>query len=106
MATIYYICRKCRKLYQPDVNVSIDERMVQSEGRYAFRQYIKDKPTKLGVQIWVIADSATGYTFNFDVYTGKTPFGLAYDFVFRLMNILFGQGYKLFVELLFFSAIV
>ena len=99
-----YIRRKCMKLYQPDVNVSIDERMVQNKGRYSFRQYIKDKPTKWGIKIWVIADSATGYTYNFDVYTGKrdktakTSFGLAYDVVFRLMSTLFGQGYKLFVD--------
>ena len=56
-----YIRRKCMKLYQPDVNVSIDERMVQNKGRYSFRQYIKDKPTKWGIKIWVIADSATGW---------------------------------------------
>ena len=99
-----YIRRKCMKLYQPDVNVTIDERMVQNKGRYSFRQYIKDKPTKWVIKIWVIADSATGYTYNFDVYTGKrdktakTSFGLAYDVVFRLMSTLFGQGYKLFVD--------
>ena len=32
-----YIRRKCMKLYQPDQNVSIDERMVANKGRYTFR---------------------------------------------------------------------
>ena len=91
------------KLFQPYAQVSIDERMVQNKGRYAFRQYIKDKPTKWGMKLWVIADAGTGYTYNFEVYTGKTgnappKFGLAYDVVIRLMKSLFGQGYKLFVD--------
>ena len=60
------------KLYQPGQNVSIDERMVANKGRYTFRQYIRDKPTKWGMKIWVIADATTGYTYDFEVYTGKT----------------------------------
>ena len=41
-----YIWMKCIKLYQPHQNMSIDERMVRNKGKYAFRQYIRDKPTK------------------------------------------------------------
>ena len=98
-----YIRRKCMKLFQPDEHVSIDERMVPNKGRYAFRQYIKDKPTKWGMKLWVIADAATGYTFDYEVYTGKSStvlskFGLGYSVVMRLMKSLFGQGYKLFVD--------
>ena len=37
-------------LYQ---QVSMGERMVRNKGRYAFRQYTKDKPTKWGMKIWV-----------------------------------------------------
>ena len=67
-----YIFMKCLKLYQPDQNVSIDERMVKNKGRYSFRQYIRDKPTKWGMKLWVLADSRSGYTFNFDIYLGKS----------------------------------
>ena len=98
-----YVRRKCMKLYQPHEQVSIDERMVRNKGRYAFRQYIKDKPTKWGMKIWVIADAITGYTYDFEVYTGKTgtPIsnnGLGYDVVMRLMKSIYGQGYKLFID--------
>ena len=97
-----YIRRKCMKLFQPYSNVSIDERMVRNKGRYSFRQYIKDKPTKWDMKLFVLADSSSGYTFNFEVYTGKTgnapTFGLAYDVVFRLIHLLLGQGYRLYVD--------
>jgi len=99
------IRRKCMNLYQPGMNVSIDERMVRNKGRYSFRQYIRDKPTKWGMKLWVLADSKTGYTYNFDVYLGKTEErssnGLAYNVVMNLVSFLVTQGslgYRLFVD--------
>ena len=64
--------------------------MVRNKGRYSFRQYIRDKPTKRGMKLWVLADSSTGY--DFDVYFGKNTassgFGLAYDVATNLMKSL------------------
>ena len=90
-----YISMKYLKPYQPDQNVSIDESMVKNKGRYSFRQYIQDKPTKWVMKLWVLADSRSGYTFNFDIYFGKSEmilkFGLAYDVVMNLMKVLSNQ---------------
>ena len=92
-----YIRRKCQKLYQPYQNVSIDERMVRNRGRFSFRQFIKDKPTRWGMKLWVLADSRSGYTYDFEVYTGKglpvSKNGLAYDVVIRLWRSLEKQRY-------------
>ena len=87
------------KLYQPSRNISIDERMVRNKGRYSFRQYIEDKPTKWGMKIWVLAESTTGYTCDYEVYTGrsnvKSVNGLGYDVVMKLCKSFYGQGYRL-----------
>ena len=45
---------------------------------------MKDKPTKWGMKLWVVADAVTGYTYDFEVYTRKTrsalsKVGLGYD---------------------------
>nr|XP_054750142.1 piggyBac transposable element-derived protein 4-like [Lytechinus pictus] len=92
----------CKKLYQPSEHISIDERMVRSKARFQFRQYIRDKPTKWGFKLWVLADSQTGYTWNFDVYIGKaakrSEHGLSYDVVMDLCEELGKQGYKLFFD--------
>ena len=96
-----YIRRKCMKLWMPHEFISVDERMVANKGRYSFRQYIRDKPTKWGMKLWVLADSITGYTCNFEVYLGKkekSQFGLGYDVVMKLCKHLCGMGYKLFVD--------
>ena len=96
--------RKCKELYQPSQNVAIDERMVKSRHRSGMRQYIKNKPTKWGIKLWVLADSSKGYTYDFDVYIGRDAaaqrsiHGLGYDVVQNLMNPLRHQGYHLYTD--------
>ena len=95
---------RCKSLYQPRQNVAIDERMVKSKHRSGMRQYIKNKPTKWGVKLWVLADSANGYTYDFDIYIGKraeeniSENGLGYDVVMKLITPLVNQGYHLYTD--------
>ncbi|KAK3704764.1 hypothetical protein RRG08_000536 [Elysia crispata] len=98
-----FIQRRCQNLFQPGRNLAIDERMVRNKGSYSFRQYIRDKPTKWGMKLWVIADPETGYTYNFDVYLGKDTGmqgdgGLAYNVVMKLVKRLAGKGYRIFFD--------
>ena len=92
----------CKTYFVPGQNISIDERMVAFKGRIGMKQYIKDKPTKWGFKLWVLASSDSGYTYKFQVYTGKrltqTNNGLGYDVVMGLMDGLFRQGYHLFCD--------
>ena len=88
----------------PHEFISEDERIVANKRRHSFRQYIRDKPTKWGMKLWVLADSITGYTCNFELYLGKkekSQFDLGYDVVMKLCKRLFGMGYKLIVENVF-----
>ena len=61
----------CKTYFVPGQNISIDERMVAFKGRIGMKQYIKDKPTKWGFKLWILASSDSGYTYKFQVYTGK-----------------------------------
>ena len=36
---------------------SVDEAMIPFKGRLAFKQYMKDKPTKWGIKVFVLADA-------------------------------------------------
>ena len=45
--------------------------MIPFKGRLAFKQYMKDKPTKWGIKVFVLADATNGYIKSFQVYTGK-----------------------------------
>lgn len=63
---------KCQKCYVPSHTLSVDESMVPFKGRTTLKQYMPLKPVKRGYKIWCLADSATGYITNLQVYTGKT----------------------------------
>lgn len=62
-------------IYNPDVNVTVDECLVPFRGRCAFKQYIPSKPAKYGLKIWAACDSATSYCWNMQIYTGKPAGG-------------------------------
>ena len=78
--------------------------MVKSHHRSGIRQYIKDKPTRWGIKLWVLADSSNGYTVDFNVHIGKaagqriSEFGLGYDVVMTLMRPFLHQCYHLYVD--------
>ncbi|XP_062571144.1 piggyBac transposable element-derived protein 4-like [Saccostrea cucullata] len=95
-----------QSLFQPYESVSVDERMVASKHHYSgIRQFIRDKPIRFGLKLWVLADSITGYTYAFFVYLGKKRTelknktkGLAYNVVMELSRTLFNQGYRIYTD--------
>uniref|UniRef100_A0A3Q2W9V5 Laccase domain-containing protein 1-like n=1 Tax=Haplochromis burtoni TaxID=8153 RepID=A0A3Q2W9V5_HAPBU len=97
------IVNACKANFQPYENICIDERMVASKARISVKQYMKAKPTKRGYKLFVLADSASGYTWNFSVYTGKSEssisHGLSYSAVLDLLPFsLLGRGYTLYLD--------
>lgn len=56
--------------YMLSREIAIDETMIGFKGRLSFIQYIMPKkPTKWGMKAYVLADSHTGYMYNWYLYT-------------------------------------
>ena len=45
--------------------------MIPFKGRLSIKQYMKDKPTKWGIKVFVLADSRNGYTVRLQIYALK-----------------------------------
>ena len=58
-------------MYLPHKEVAIDEAMIKFTGQSFLKQYMRMKPIKRGIKVWVLGDSSNGYFCNFQVYTGK-----------------------------------
>ncbi|XP_014829981.1 PREDICTED: piggyBac transposable element-derived protein 4-like isoform X1 [Poecilia mexicana] len=93
----------CKSAFQPSKEICIDERMVASKAQITFKEFMKDKPTRFGYKLYALADSRTGYTWNFFIYQGKSAIvreeDLSTKSVMDLLDFpLLGKGYHLYVD--------
>ena len=109
-----YICSfPCLNLSLKCTNLcTIDEAMIPYKGRLRFKQYMKDKPTKWGTKVFVLADSPTGYVKRLQVYTGKgldscvTHVRLYTKVVLDLMEGLCNIGLQLYTDSFYISPLL
>ena len=91
------IKQACLSNYNPHQEQSIDEAMIKFKGHSSLKQYMRDKPVKRGIKVWVRADSSNGYVCDFNVYTGKdgnsTEKNLGAKVVKKLSRELVGGNY-------------
>lgn len=88
----------CKSAYTISEYATIDEKLEAFQGRCSFRQYIKNKPAKYGIKIFMLCDSRTFYTSNMEIYAGSQPEGpfeinnSAKDVVERLVQPISGTN--------------
>ena len=60
-----------QKAYTPNEHITNDEQLVLFRGKCPFCVFIKSKPWKYGIKLWIAADAQNFYACNMHVYTGK-----------------------------------
>ena len=98
--------RNFQKNYSLGSCISIDEAMIKFKGRSSIKQYQPLKPTKRGYKVWALAESSTGYVYNFEIYTGKNTersLSLGEHVVMSLVNGIGMQNRQLFFDSYFTS---
>lgn len=94
---------KTKNCFHLAQNISKEERMVASNAQKRYPEYMNRKPTRWGFKLIVLADSSSGYTVDFNVYTRKSAFpsevGLAYATAMSLVKLGYlGTVYCVFVD--------
>ena len=105
---IRFMLDTCRTSFQreyiPHREISVDEAMIPFKGRLGMKQYMKDKPVKFGIKLWVAADAISAYCVNFEVYVGKNDavinrtFGLSSKVVIELTKFLEKKGHVIYTD--------
>ena len=93
--------------FYPGREVSVDESMIAFKGKTTLKQYMPKKANKWGIKSWSLADSKSGYIWNWDIYTGKPPggreHGLAHSVVTSLCGPLCYVGHHVYMDNFFVS---
>ena len=72
---IELIRQRCKNVFYPGRNLSVDESLVLFKGRLHFKQYIRTKRARFGIKLYELCTSEV-ITLDFLIYCGK---GMFYD---------------------------
>jgi len=88
-------------MFQTEKTVTIVEAIIPFKGRFSFKQYIKDKPTKWGMKISVPSGANNGFVYRFQIYAGKRMVRvlLCSRVVLELMEVLEIMGLKIIITI-------
>lgn len=75
-----------KEIYSPGQEITLDEQICPFRGRIGFRVYVKGKPHKYGLKLWMICDAVTGLPLTFEIYTGKNQDNAAANTVENLVQ--------------------
>lgn len=96
-----FSCVLCIGFYKPTNELSLNESLLLFIGRFSFKQYIKGKKAKYGIQFFELA-TAGDFVLNISMYSGKTnellERGEKTQNCPRLMRPYLLKGYELYLD--------
>uniref|UniRef100_A0A1B0C2S1 PiggyBac transposable element-derived protein domain-containing protein n=1 Tax=Glossina palpalis gambiensis TaxID=67801 RepID=A0A1B0C2S1_9MUSC len=89
------------RIYKPERKLSIDEAIVLWRGRCIFRQYIKNKRHRYGIQLYELSEP-NGIVLRVKIYAGKyndlSARNRTSNVILALMDGFLNSGYELFMD--------
>ena len=103
-----------KRCFYPAREISIDECIIGFKGRTFLKQYNPKKPHKWGICVWSVAESKSGYTYAWQIYTGKNEEvqpsgnGATYDIVINILrqNGLLDNNHHVYMDNFFSSGLL
>jgi hypothetical protein len=102
-----FINKKMSETYQPGKNLTIDEGVCPFRGRVHFKVYMKNKPNKYGMKLYILSDPLNGYTLKFEIYSGKNDTDNSITALFdRLLSEYYYKGHTVYMDRFYTSPTV
>lgn len=94
-----HIVNKFSTSFQPSSKLTIDEGMCGFRGRVHFRVYLKNKPDKYGMKLFIVSDARSGYVVKMEVYCGKgIEDNSIIPLIERLLSKYLDKGYTIYMD--------
>lgn len=103
------LIHKWQQAYYPGQELSVDESIIAYKGRTNMRQYMPMKPHKWGIKAWVLAESRTGYVYNWDIYRGANAVpevGLTRNVVLNICRPVYQNHHHIYMDNYFSSPVL
>lgn len=93
--------------FAPHGKLTVDEGMCGFRGRIHFKVYMKGKPEKYGIKLFVVCDACTGYVLRMEVYAGKGAQDSGVMSVLdRLLSDYYDKGFTVFMDRYYSSPVI
>ena len=79
-----YLKTKFNTNIDPERDLSLDESLMLFKGRLGWKQYLPLKRSRLGIKIYIICESNSGYVWDFIIYTGH---GTKYNKIYNKLSV-------------------
>ena len=96
---IKFLSDRFSAVYEPGRDLAVDEAMIKLQGRSSLKQYMPMKPVKLGIKVWVLADSSNSYFHK--CILGKVEKGLGTRVVKELASDVKSKHHHIYFDNLF-----
>ncbi|KAG0434850.1 PiggyBac transposable element-derived protein 4 [Dictyocoela muelleri] len=65
-----HLNNKFKRVYIPEEKICVDEGVIKAQSRYKFKCYFPNKPTKVGMKMYLLCESKSSYVLGLNLYTG------------------------------------
>ncbi|XP_017795982.1 PREDICTED: piggyBac transposable element-derived protein 4-like [Habropoda laboriosa] len=94
--------KKFKEVYVMEENIAIDESLMKFKGRMSYRQFNPSKRARFGIKFYKLCESASGYCYNFKIYSRKDKTDLDYSasetVVMELSKSILNKGRTLYID--------
>lgn len=97
-----YFNEKFKDVYVMEENIAIDESLMKFKGRMSCKQFNPLKRARFGIKFYKLCESASGYCYNFKIYSGNDKTNPDYSasetVVMELLKSILNKGHTLYID--------